>query len=419
MGHQQSMLNAIAPLSLSTLLVLLPIGHEKSCFDNAYIRTSGGRFFADLTNPLRHPILRRGMFGLLSQLDALAPEAARQVMQRPEFQRPHGMRLNLSFFKGIRMIIGRVLRALWSKDLTGFVDKTNALMDEYIAEVTRSLEALPPGKEQLEGVLDAMPKWFPFFLNWVPETGAGIAATRILPRLAKRWLTPDELEALTLGIAGNVVNEMNMAIGDLADLARQSPQLVKSLEQLGDDGNQWIKQAAQQEGSALFMTAWDDFLSNYGTRGPSEIDIHKPRWYEDPLPVLRVIAEFQNSEKGRHRAHYQSLVEGRQAAIQKLRESAGTGLFGKVRLRMINRLYHTMTEVGGMREHHKFMVIRLLAVIKEILKNNAVQLTAAKKLGHPDDIWFLTWAELFAIWDDDSADLDGLIAQRRADLERL
>ena len=418
LGHQQSMLSVMAPLSLSTIQVLMPVGHEKSRFDNAVIRISGGRMFADLTQPLRHPILRKAMFGLLGQLDALAPEAAKQVIQRPEFQRPHGMHLNLAFLKFVRMLVGRVFRALWRKDLTGFVDKTNTLMDEYIAEVTRSLKVLPPGREQLEGVLDAMPNWFPFFLNWIPETGAGIAATRILPRLSKRWLTPDELEALTLGIAGNVVNEMNLVIGDLADLARQSPRLVELFKQLGEDGNEWIKQAAQQEGSAPFMAAWDVFLSNYGTRGPSEIDIYKPRWYEDPLPVLRVISESLNSEEGRHRAHYQSLVERRQAAIQKLRDSAGKGLFGKIRLRMINRLYHTMSEVGGMREHHKFFIIRLLAVIKEILKNTAVQLMAEKKLGQSDDIWYLTWAELFALWDDNSVNLDSLIAQRRADMKR-
>jgi phosphohistidine swiveling domain-containing protein len=418
-GHQQSMLNAMSPLSLSTIQVLMPIGHEESRFDNVYFRTSGGRIFVDFTKPLRHPILRKGMLGLLSQFDALAPEAAKQVIQRPEFQGSHGLRFNFSVLKGALNIVGRVLSTLWSWDMTGFIDKTNALMDEYIAEVTRSLEALPSGKEQLQAVLDVMPEFFPFFLNWVPETDAGIAATRILTRLAGRWLMPDKLEALTLGIAGNVVNEMNLAISDLADLARQSPQLVKSFGQLGDDGNEWIKQAALQEGSAPFMAAWDDFLSHYGTRGPSEIDISKLRWYEEPLPVLRVIAEFLNSEAGRHRAHYQSLVEGRQAAIQKLRADAGTGLFGKIRLRMINRLYHTMTEVGGMREHHKFMLIRLLAAIKEILKSNAMQLSAAKKLGQPDDIWFLTWADLFAIYDDDSVSLDSLIIQRRADLKRF
>lgn len=419
LGHQQSMMTAMAPLSLSTIQVMMPIGHAESRLDNAHIRGSGGRMFADLTKPLRHPVLRRAMLGLLSQLDALAPEAARQVIRLPEFQRPHGLRFSPSALKSGLKIVRRVMSALWRRDQTGFVDRTNALMDDYIAEVTRELEALPPGREQLEVVVDAMPKFFPFFLNWVPETGAGIGATRLLTRLAGRWLTPDELEALTLGIGGNVVNEMNLAISDLADLARQSPQLAGSFEQLGDDGNEWIKLAAQLEGSAPFMTAWEDFLSRFGTRGPSEIDIYRPRWYEEPLPVLRVIAEFLKSEEGRHRKHYQSLVEGREAAIEKLRNAAGAGLFGKFRLRVIDRLYHTMTEVGGMREHHKFMVIRLLAVIKEILKSNATKLAAENKLGRPDDIWFLTWRELFAVYDDEDFDLEGLIAQRRADLERF
>jgi pyruvate,water dikinase len=211
---------------------------------------------------------------------------------------------------------------------------------------------------------------------------------------------------------------MNWAIGGLVDLACDYPQISDLLKQLGDDGNQWLKQAAQQEGSAPFMAAWEDFLSRYGARGPSEIDIHKPRWYEDPLPVLRVIAEFLNSNQGCHRALHQSLVDGREAAIQRLRTAAGTGLFGSVRVRIINRLYHTMTQVGGMREHHKFMVVRLLAVIKEILKSNANQLTAAGRLGQPDDVWFLTWEELLSTWNEDAADWGSLIAQRRADLER-
>ncbi|MCJ7824428.1 MAG: hypothetical protein MUP44_05965, partial [Anaerolineales bacterium] len=98
LGHQQSMTRAMAPLSLSSIQVLMPIGHDESEFDNIYIRTSGGRMFADLTLPLRHPVLRRAMFGLLSQLDALAPEAVRQLIQRREFQHPHGLRLSPSIF---------------------------------------------------------------------------------------------------------------------------------------------------------------------------------------------------------------------------------------------------------------------------------------------------------------------------------
>jgi len=42
LGHQQSMTRAMAPLSLSSLQVIMPVGHEKDRFDNAYIRSSGG-----------------------------------------------------------------------------------------------------------------------------------------------------------------------------------------------------------------------------------------------------------------------------------------------------------------------------------------------------------------------------------------
>jgi hypothetical protein len=42
--------------------------------------------------------------------------------------------------------------------------------------------------------------------------------------LTQPWLSPDELEELTLGIPGNVVNEMNLAIGDLANLAGDYPE---------------------------------------------------------------------------------------------------------------------------------------------------------------------------------------------------
>jgi len=188
LGHQQSMTRAMAPLSMSSIQVLMPFGHTENVYDNIYIRTCGGRMFADITMPLRHPLLRRAMLGLLSQLDALAPEAVRQVIQRPEFQRPHGLHISISLFKGFFMILRRVLSALWRRNLTGFAERSNTLMDDFIADVTRRLEAQPPGQEQLQTVLDTLPEIFPFFLKWIPETGAGIAATRLLSRLAQHWL---------------------------------------------------------------------------------------------------------------------------------------------------------------------------------------------------------------------------------------
>ncbi|MBI9051743.1 MAG: phosphoenolpyruvate synthase [Anaerolineaceae bacterium] len=416
MGHQQSMTLPMSPLGISNIEVVLPVGHTDNPFDNDFIRSSGGRIFADLSVILLHPVLHRVILRSIVLMDALAPQALRQAMRRPEFKGPHGLRFSFSAFKALSKYGRRMFATMWYRDLNGFVTQINILMDDYVAEVDQSLNAAAPGKAQMQGIVDTLPDFFPFFLHWVPEAGAGIGATKLLTYLAKRWLTPDELEALTLGVPGNVVNEMNLAIGGLADKARQSAQLVDSFERLGDDAQAWLKQAEKLEGSAAFMSAWEDFLERYGSRGPSEIDISKARWYEDGLPVLRVVAEFLKNEVGRHSAQHQSLIEGRQSAMQKLHATAGSGLFGKLRLGMFNRLYYVMNEVGGMREHHKFLMVRMLRVIKEILKSNAVQLLAKNKLGQIDDIWFLTWRELVSIWDDSATDWGSLIAQRRADM---
>ncbi len=408
-GHQQNMTRAMSPLSLSSFQ---QIAHtvDKS---NTAMRFSGGRFFIDITSALRHPILRRLIPALLSQFDALAPQVLRVLTQRPEFKRPNTVHFSTSFLKGVFKILRQVFAALWLRDLNGFVERTNILIDDFIDQTTSNLRANPIGKVQIQAVLDAMLGNPPFFLNWVSEAAAGIGAMRILPRLADRYLPSEELEALTLGIYGNVVNEMNIVISDMAELAKQTPKLADQFEHLSEDALTWLENATKIKGSAPFFAAWDEFLNHYGSRGSSEIDIHVPRWREDPLPVLRVIAgNIQKNESSR--AHFESKVQAREAAFEHLMTVVGHGL----RARIIRRLYYTMTMVGGMREHHKFLLVRFLWVVKQILKDNAAQLVAQGKLASTDDLGFLTWPELLAIWDDTATDWNPIIAQRRTDLER-
>ncbi len=417
-GHQQNMTRAMPPLSLSNFPLLIPIGRGRSRFENAYIRFSGGRLFVDLTTLLRHPLLRRVAFGVTSQFDALGPETLRAAMQRPEFQGKRRAHLSLPALKFVAGFMRQALSALWRQDLTGFVARTNALIDRFLEETARQLKTHPAGKAQIEAVLTQMAAIFPFFMNWVPQALAGEMAKRLLTRLACKWLEPDEVEALTLGLPGNVVTEMNLAVGDLADLARQSPQLAAWFEQLGDDGRSWLEQAAQLEGSAPFMAAWEAFIEKYGARGQAEIDIMMPRWSEEPLPVLQVIAGALRQEAGSHRIQHHKLVQAREAAVARLLATAGRGLLGGLRRRLFRRLVHVVTEVGGMREHHKLVAVRFLQGVKEILLQNAAALAAAGKLARPDDIWFLTWEEAVAIWEEDGERVTAVIPQRRADLAR-
>ena len=416
-GHQQNMTRAMAPLSLSNFPNFLPRELRSDDGTISILRTSGGRLFADITLALRHPLLKRVISGGLSQFDVLIPQLFQLAAQRPEFKRPHGLHFPFGILKGISGTLRRIFNSLWRRNLSGFIAQTNALIDDFINKSDRDLREYPNGKVQIQAILNELCKPATFFLNWVPEAAVGIAATRLLSKLASRWLSPSKVEALTLGIPGNVVIEMNLMLSDLAELARKSPQLVEAFSDLGNDAHLWLENIAKFESSAPFLESWNDFLVRYGSRGPSEMDISMKRWHEDPMPVLRVIAG--NIEKNvSSRALFDVQEQAREAAFAELVEAAGKGILGRLRLRLFKRLYHVLIEAGGMREHHKFMMVRLVGVVKEVLKENAAELVAKGKLSASDDIWFLTWEELLKIWDDKETSWHEIVAQRRVDLAR-
>ncbi len=417
-GHQQGMTRAMAPLSLSSFPIFLPVGRDPDGLGSPYLRASGGRLFLDITPLLRHPLYRRVVMSVTAQFDALAPAMLRQLLQQPGLRKVRPAPLGWAQVRLALPIARRVFDALWRRDLTGFVERINVLQDDIVAEIRHRLQAVPPGKPQLKTSVDILHHMFAHFLHWVPEAGAGIVALRLLPRLARRYLPPEQAEALIGGIPGNVVNEMNLALGDLADLARQSPALVAHFAHLGEDALAWLAQAATLDGARPFLEAWERFQARYGMRGPGEIDIAQPRWCEDPLPLLQVIAAYLQKPARSHREQWEHLVRLRKQAYQALQQRAGRGLLGPVRRRLFGRLYEVATQVGSMREHHKFLAVRILWEVKQALRATAEHWTRQGRLSRPEEIWFLEWRELLRLAEDPSFDARSLVAERRATWKR-
>ena len=161
------------------------------------------------------------------------------------------------------------------------------------------------------------------------------------------------------------------------------------------------------------MQAFEAFLDRYGARCAAEIDLATPRWREDPLPVLRVIAGSLRRDGPTYSERVAAYEAGRIATFGRLVRAAGRGPVGPLRVRLMRRLYRTMVEVGGMREHHKFLAVRMFAFVREAVAEAADRLVERKVMDVPDDVWFLTWPELAALWDRAPTDLRERIARRR------
>jgi rifampicin phosphotransferase len=127
------------------------------------------------------------------------------------------------------------------------------------------------------------------------ETTAGFISRRILS-----WLCPDcesEFEALGKGIRDNVTISMVLKLGDLADIARESPVVIDALE-----SGAGIDEIRDLEESTEFVAAFDRFIQTYGHRASAELDPSRPRYSEDPSPLLSTIrSRLASSRSGEHR----------------------------------------------------------------------------------------------------------------------
>jgi len=409
-GHQQMMTDAMPPLALSTFQCIIPFGRPEGKYESTFTRQNGGRMFGNLTNPLRHPILRKVVFEITSQFDALAPKMLQQAMRHPNFKRPHG--ISIPFRKVLGMFY-RIMRALWWQKLDGYIPKMNKLKEEYLKGIHKEINETKDDKQKITYVLESFSSMVPVALNWVPQFIASEMSKRLISKLASSKTKASDLDALSLGLHGNVVTEMNLAVGNLADLVRKSPEIVDTFKNLEEGSEVWLEHVSSLNNSNDFLKAWNEFLDKYGSRGPSEIDIMVPKWCEEPLPLLQMIAGYLQKESGSHLKQHQKLIEAREAASKRVVAEASWLKRG-----LIKRLIYVLKEVGGLREHHKFLLIQNLRTAKEMLREVNLNLVQSNKLASLDDIWFLTWPELLTIWDDNQK-LNELIPKRKEDFERF
>ncbi|PVH27844.1 phosphoenolpyruvate synthase [Pararhodobacter oceanensis] len=408
LSHLQVMTDAMPPMAISLWRYFPSIGLNAQG-ESRYAQDIGGRVYADLSPILRHPLGRRILTTFMGVADQLAQAALKEQVQRPEFL-AQGERYNpLRLVFLLRHYARRIPWFIFFGKTAGEVAKVDGLMRDYVDQVALDLRApdLDPA-QRFERALAALRGLPPAFGAWAPQMVAGILSQRWLHRLAGAQ-NADLVADIERGVVGNVVTDMNLAIGDLADAARGSEEVFAHLSRVPEGVS--LDGVAQVAGGPEFLAKWQAFLQRYGARGPSEIDISRPRWHEDSGSLLQmVLGMTQHSEAGAHRRHYDALTEAGLRAAQAL--PARVPWYKRA---LVRRLTGNSRDLMPLREHHKFMMIMVLDEVKTVLLEIAADLSQRGVLAQPEDIWFLQAGDLRDALAGPTADLRALVSQRRAD----
>jgi rifampicin phosphotransferase len=406
-GHQQMMTDAMKPLGLSLWQLTTP----------RPMAEAGGRLFVDVAPALAAPASRANIMDALGRQDPLIGDALQTVLDRGDF-----------------------LRSLPEEDPAGGkqgveqapVEAHPAVVDEFIQGSRASLAALERDIATRSG-----PELFDFIRYDIGELRrvlfdprslqvimAGMEAAWWLNDRLQEWLGEKNVaDTLAQSVPHNVTSEMGLALLDVADVMRPSPDVVTFLQQVeraqvehagcADDG--FLDELATVAGGPQARDAFRAFLDEYGMRCPGEIDITRPRWSERPAALVStILGNIKNHEPGAGQRRFEhgrrQAWEKEEELLQRLRVLPDGRRKAEETKRMIDRV-RTFT---GYREYPKYGMISRYFVYKQALLREAERLAAAGVVREIDDVFYLRFDEFHEVVRTDRVD-EELVRGRRAE----
>nr|WP_326492907.1 phosphoenolpyruvate synthase [Alicyclobacillus fastidiosus] len=399
-GHQQMMTDALRPLGISVLRTFFPFKPAgTAASESPYVLEAGSHLFFDITNLLYLKPLKKILPRLFSGIDERVGSAVSELIQRPEFQLPADKRLQKTAMRIARFGGKNVLVGLLFRDPSQARPFVNTFMKRSLEECEQFIFAVT-GAERIRRIQEHLGNLMLSILRVVSRYfGSGLIAMVLVKVLAKRWRLSDEnVQLLNKSLPGNVTSELGLQIGDLADCARQYPEVIEYLQNANDAT--FFEGLNRVPGGSEFGRAFEKFLVSYGMRCPGEIDITNPRWREQPTRLVPPILSHIRAQKpGEHRQNFeQGRIEANEAADQilaQLRRTRG----GVFKARFMTRLIRVYRNTVGMREHPKYILIQHFDLCKRAIWEEAGRLVQSGVLRHESDVFWLSLGELFALED--------------------
>jgi phosphohistidine swiveling domain-containing protein len=457
-GHFQMMIDPLPPVSIEAWRLLLSFGKDEphvSPREARAVTEAGSRIYLDLTGLLRQPLLGRVFPLFLSHMYEALGRGLMAVSERPEFRRGKSSwaaaRAIASF---LVPLLTRLLMRLAFADPDALRPEVEAFGERVVAEMRRRLQAAAPGAERLREARRVLVATFPrVFTRVPPSIAAGIVSQRLLVVLAEHRVieaSREDLSLLERGLPGNITTEMDLAVADLVDRVRAAPELAELLRTRPIAAA--LELAPTLEGGPAFAEAWHAFLQRYGMRGPGEIDLGRPRYIDDPAPLVSVIlgglglvdarARTDASSLGErpvdgrpvdgrpvderpmvehgagaHRVHHATLARDAGAAALRLDAAARRGFWGPLRAPLVRRLVRLARAGSGLREHPKFLLVRIFGLVRAALREAGARLVERGSLSQVDDVYLFRFEELCAALEAPTPlDLRSAAAERRARL---
>jgi pyruvate,water dikinase len=205
-------------------------------------------------------------------------------------------------------------------------------------------------------------------------------------------------------------------VGDLADLVRKSKDLVREFE--NEDYETLNARINLLEDSNEFKSKYNNFMSIYDMRAAGEIDMAKERWIEDPEPLAKsIMAIVKTSTEGAHRKEFKDTVERAKKASEEFIKEVESK-HGMIKGRIARRIIRVLRNCLPVREHPKYLIMKLILIFKRALLEEAKVLVGKGQLAKEKDIFYVSFWELYEAIQNNKSLME-LVNQRKEEYEHF
>ncbi|MBL7200939.1 MAG: phosphoenolpyruvate synthase [Anaerolineae bacterium] len=425
LGSIQGMLDPITPLGRDALSATLIgagriFGARLTLETQSVLWEAGGRLWVNITGLVGSRVGRRLALGTLPWVDPVAGKALQGLIDQGRFPSPGPLRVRtaLRVLRVLIPMIGRALRTLLRPDAER--ERLLRQLETMLAGIEARLGRSTSLSERLALIRQMADQAFGFVIpQFVPRFGVSMGAYNLLTHLAAAL--PDEAvdtRVMMRGVPHNVTTEMDFVLWETAQAIRADPESLahfraREAAALADEYLRGCLPLAAQSAIAQFM-------QRYGMRGLAEIDLGRPRWREEPLPILYSLRSYLDIGEGEQAPDvvYQRGKQSAEDEVDRLAAALRGTRGGWLKAGLARRAARRMRALIGLREAPKFTVVRILSIMRQALLADGVRLVADGLLTRPDDVFCLHLRELRALAAGEGHDWAALAQARRQSLEQ-
>lgn len=416
-NHFQVMTDPISPLGIDILRIILPFDKgARSEEEYAFLKSSAGRIYIDLSELLQYKRLKKVLPAFFNNVDSLLAGALIELVGRPDFD------TRIKKHKGRAKVLRKYMQPIIVNAVTNFIFRKpegsiefmNSYIEKRIKTAEERIRKSKQGLDRLEAIYEVA-SFHTDLQALIPKLAPGIISFKMLENLEVKLLgSKNYVDRIVKGLEGNITTEMGLLVGDLADLIRKSPELVKEFE--NEEYTTLVARVNQLKGQDEFKQLFNTFMEKYDMRAAGEIDMAKDRWVENPEPLVKsILATIRTSKEGAHRREFKETIErAKQAAEELIREVEAK--HGKIQGRFIKRLIRVCRNTLPVREHPKYLIMKLIMIFKRAFLEEARLLEQKGQLEEEKDIFFVSFWELRKAIENNES-LTELVEQRKEDYQ--